>query len=83
MVNKMKKGWIEWKGKKIFVVLENGRNYSGEVIEIFTQKEISGEEFTFMKILDKFKNYVCFKVSEIKLIEEEKSESRKRSNKDF
>lgn len=57
-------GWKEWIGKKVIVQLLD-RKYSGTVQTILEGKEPS------MTLIDKFGKKVRFKVSEIKLIQEE------------
>jgi hypothetical protein len=59
--------WKEWIGKSIFVQLRKGGVYSGKVLDIGKEGDI-----TFITILDKFNNKVTFSTSEIlKLTEEE------------
>jgi small nuclear ribonucleoprotein (snRNP)-like protein len=60
-------GWNNWKGKKVFIRLKKGREYSGEVIEV----DQSAQHITFLTILDKFNKKVTFVTSEIKIIQEE------------
>jgi small nuclear ribonucleoprotein (snRNP)-like protein len=51
-------------GKKIFVILNSNRKYSGVI------KSVSEDGFVFL--LDKFDQEIMFKVSDINLIEEER-----------
>ena len=51
-------------GKKIFVILNSNRKYSGVI------KSVSDDGFVFF--LDKFNQEIMFKVSDIDLIEEER-----------
>jgi ribosome maturation factor RimP len=53
----------EWIGKKVFIKLKTGRNYSGLV------KEVT-ENFIFIK--DKFNEKVVVAISELSSLEEEK-----------
>ena len=55
-----------WIGKRIYVVLKNKRNYSGEVLEVEGR-----EEPYLFTIKDKFGKYVSFISSEIEVIQEE------------
>jgi len=61
-------GWNNYDGKKVFIILENGRRYSG-VVKVDT----SGDT-TWFHMIDKFEMNVSFNVKEIDLIQEEKSE---------
>jgi small nuclear ribonucleoprotein (snRNP)-like protein len=59
--------WKEWKGKRVFVVLKSGRNYSG-VINDVDDTSIP----IFIEMNDKFNKKVVFVSSEIlKIIEED------------
>lgn len=57
-------------GKKVYIILKNGRQYSGEVIEI----DDNSNPLIFITILDKFGNKVMFERSEIEVLEEEGDE---------
>lgn len=58
-------GWKKYQGKRVYVQLKSGREYSGVVIEC---EESFGTD-AFLVLKDKFDNNVGFRVSEIKLIE--------------
>jgi hypothetical protein len=59
--------WEYWKGKRIFVKLNTGAVYSGEVIDV----DISNSKFIWFTIIDKHGDRVTFVHSEIlKLLEE-------------
>ena len=60
-------GWNRFDGKKVYVILKNGRNYSGIVLEI----EKNNDE-SFITIKDKFGSIVSFSSSEIDVMEEER-----------
>ena len=60
-------GWENYKGKRVFVSLKNGRKYVGEVIEVERHNHTS----IFITILDKKGKRVSFVKSEIKIIQEE------------
>ena len=57
-----------YEGKKVFIILKNGRSYSGEVLEV----EIKGT-VTLIIIRDKFGKRVGFYSTEISVIEEEEA----------
>jgi len=59
--------WMEWTGKHIFVRLNNGSIYSGDVIDV----DDSSKPLIFFKIIDKFGNNVTFVQTEILSIKEE------------
>ena len=63
-----KEGWKYYEGKKIFVILKNGRQYSGEVLNVNQESP----PLIFFTILDKFNNHVTFVNYEILNLEEEK-----------
>jgi len=60
-------GWKYYEGKKVFLILKNKRQYSGEVILI----DDSSNPLIWITIKDKFGNRITFVHSEIELIEEE------------
>ena len=62
-------GWKVWEGKKVFIILKSGRQYSGIVIEVEADKK--DPCFSFIVIKDKFNSRVGFLSSEIELIQEE------------
>lgn len=64
----MKEGWKTWIGKKVFIILKNQRNYTGEIIDI----DDSLNPLVWITILDKFSNRIKFSSENIDLIEEEK-----------
>ena len=56
---------MEWKGlegKRIFVILKSGHNYTGKVIS---------QDEEFIRIIDKFGVSITFNTSEIKILKEE------------
>jgi len=55
-------GWKKYKGKKVFIKLKNGREYSGRV---------SNVSDGWIAFEDKFKQNVKVKIDEISVIEEE------------
>ncbi len=55
-------GWKNYEGKRIFVKLKNGREYSGTVIEVNTE---------WMAIKDKFGKNVTIRRDDISVLEEE------------
>lgn len=61
-------GWKKYEGKRVFIKLKNGREYSGNVIEVEEKGDIS-----LIVIIDKFCRRVAFYDSEISVIEEEKN----------
>jgi|TARA_Y100000310_G_C20577524_1_gene761190 small nuclear ribonucleoprotein (snRNP)-like protein len=58
----MMEGWKNYEGKRIFVKLKNGREYSGTVIEVNTE---------WMAIKDKFGKNVTIRRDDISVLEEE------------
>lgn len=60
-------GWLTWKGKKVFIILKNRRQYSGEVVDV----DISATPLIFITLIDKFGERVTFVHSELELIQEE------------
>jgi hypothetical protein len=54
--------WSEWKGKRIFLILNSNHNYSGKVIDA---------DDKFISIIDKFGSRININTSEIKIIKEE------------
>jgi small nuclear ribonucleoprotein (snRNP)-like protein len=59
-------GWMDWKGKKVFIILKNNKNYEGVVKKV----EIN-PPLVWITILDKFKNLVLFSAEEITMMKEE------------
>ena len=66
----MMERWIYYEGKKVYLILKNGRKYSGQVIEV----DSSNPPIIWMVNLDKFGQRVTFCVDEIQTIEEEREE---------
>ena len=60
-------GWNYWNGKKVFIILKNRRQYSGEVVDV----DLSAKPIIFISIIDKFNNRVTFAQSEIDVMQEE------------
>jgi len=60
-------GWKDYEGKRVFIKLKNGREYSGKVLEIKDKESCS-----IIVILDKFDRKVSFYDSEISVMEEER-----------
>ena len=54
--------WGEWIGKKVFLILNSGHNYSGRVTDADKQ---------FISFIDKFGDKINVSTSEIKIIKEE------------
>ena len=59
-------GFEEWKGKKVFVLLRNKRQYTGVVQDVYSNNGI-----TFIMLIDKFNKKVGFIQSEVEVIQEE------------
>lgn len=59
-------GWQEWKGKKVFIRLKTGKVFSGKVVDVDVQGQI-----TFLTIIDKFNKKVSMVISEVLEIKEE------------
>ncbi len=60
--------WKKYVGMKIFVILNNGRKYSGKVEEVVD----AGNGLVFISITDNKNHFVTFSSGEIKVIQEEK-----------
>ena len=60
--------WKVWIGKRIFIKLKDNSVYSGKVLSVDDPKS----PVQFMNMKDKYGEAVCFPVSEIKKIKEEK-----------
>ena len=60
-------GWKYWEGKKVFIILKNRRNYSGEIVEV----DVDAKPIIFISIIDKFGQRVTFAQSEIDVMQEE------------
>lgn len=58
----------DWKGRKVFIKLKNGRVYSGTVDSVDDHRN----GLIFLTLLDKFNKHVCFASGEIEVIQEEK-----------
>ena len=67
-------GWMDYKGKKVFIILKNKRQYSGKIIDVNTKSS----PLVFITIIDKFNKRITFAHSEIELIEEEGGDEKKR-----
>jgi len=65
-------GWDYWLEKKVWIVLKNGREYTGYVIGL--DKERS--PLVFMTIIDKYNARVTFSVEEIELIKEDQVQGK-------
>lgn len=59
-------GWNNYDGKKVFIILKNGRRYSGKV-----SVDSSGD-LVWFHLIDKFDMNVSFNVGEIETIQEER-----------
>ena len=59
-------GFEEWKGKKVFVLLRNKRQYTGVVQDVYSNNGI-----TFIMLIDKFNKRVGFIQNEVEVIQEE------------
>jgi len=60
-------GWQDLRGKKVYVVLNKGKQYQGVVTDV----DDTGNGLIFISILDKFNKIVIFATSEIASIKEE------------
>ena len=61
-------GWKYWEGKRVFIILKNGRKYQGEVLEVEVNPS---SPLVWIIITDKFGKRVQFVNSEIDVIQEE------------
>lgn len=61
-----------YEGRKVFMILKNKRQYTGQVLEV----DDDLKPLIFLTILDKFYKRVRVVNSEIELIEEEKNDKR-------
>jgi len=61
-------GWNKWMGKKVYLVLNDDRKYSGKIVDV---DDTSAKPLIWITILDKFNKQITFLHSEIKLIQEE------------
>lgn len=61
-------GWKYWKGKKVFIILKNKRQYSGTVLQV---EEDTHNLICFITILDKFGKRISFANTEMELMQEE------------
>jgi len=61
-------GWKYWEGKKVFIILKNKRQYSGNIIDV----SFSDNNLFWISLNDKFGNRITFNNSEIDVIQEEK-----------
>ena len=59
--------WTDWKGKKVYILLLNNREYSGRVLDV--NGNLGNAHF--IEILDKFNKKVTFLTTEIAVIQEE------------
>lgn len=59
-------GWKEYEGKRVFIKLRNGREYTGKIYSVELQGSVS-----IIKLKDKFGKAIGFYDSEISVIEEE------------
>ena len=57
--------WTSWEGKKVFIKLKSGRNYSGLIKRVDVNPPL-----VWIVMLDKFNNIVQFSAMEIEVIEE-------------
>ena len=55
--------WKEWKGKKVFLLLNSDHAYTGIIID---------SDDNFISFIDKFNDKITINTSEIKIIKEEK-----------
>jgi hypothetical protein len=67
-------GLYFYRDKKIYVVLEDNRKYSGICQEVI----FLGSGYWFLTIIDKFGEYVSFSSNEIKYIETENNPKLKK-----
>lgn len=60
-------GWKYWEGKKVYIILKNGRKYQGVVTDI----DNNSLPLIWLSIKDKFQNRITFSIEEIEVIQEE------------
>ena len=61
--------WIEWTNKKIYIVLKNGRIYTGQIISY---------DDGWFHIIDKFNKNISLQVSQIEVIQEDLKREEKK-----
>ena len=61
-------GWKYYEGKKVFIKLKNGRQYSGTIHEI----DNNSLPLIWIVLIDKFNSRITFSTGEIEVIQEEK-----------
>jgi len=61
--------WKDWENKKIYIVLTNGRIYTGKVLSY---------EDGWFHILDKFRKNISLQVSQIEVIQEDLKREEKK-----
>jgi small nuclear ribonucleoprotein (snRNP)-like protein len=59
-------GWDYYLNKKVWIVLNNNKEFTGEVIDVS-----SSNILTWITIIDRYNNRVTFLANEIKIIKEE------------
>ena len=69
METKKNDGLKYWEGKKVYIVLKNKSQYSGEVIEV---DNTSSNVLIWITITDKFDKRITFLNSEIEIIQEKR-----------
>ena len=62
----MMEGWIQYEGKKVFIILKNARNYSGVIKKVEVVPPL-----VWIHMIDKFGKSVSFSSGEISSIEEQ------------
>lgn len=60
--------WRYYEGKKVFIILRNGRKYQGQIIDV----DDTALPIVFITMIDKFDKRVSFVQSEITSIQEER-----------
>jgi small nuclear ribonucleoprotein (snRNP)-like protein len=60
--------WKYYEGRKVFIILKNKRQYSGEVLEV---EQTPNSPLIWIILKDKFGNRITLVNSEIELIQEE------------
>jgi len=61
-------GWNKWMGKKVYLVLNDDRKYSGKIVDV---DDTSAKPLIWITIIDKFERRVTFVTSEIVTIKED------------
>jgi len=68
----MDEKWKYYEGKRVFLILKSGRQYSGKIIEVDNSKP----PLIWISLIDKFGKRILICHSEIDVLEEEKEGMR-------